>query len=462
MKKILKRLFLVFLLVPCLVLFSGCSKDGLSAYEIWKQHNPESMLTEEEWLESLKGDKGDKGDAGEDGNDGLNGDDGKDGEDSISSYKMWEEAFANGDTTLSYVDWVIENFDINFDGEKYVINKNLLSVLEIKTFTTERNLKFNESARNSGSATLYEIDDNGDAYFVTNYHIANNSTNNGVYPYYRLEFYQDSFYYMQGEYVGGSSTYDIAVVKVSAENYLSDRNATPVKIVEEPATAGTPVFAIGNTKGNGINVSVGGVIDIASEDVSITVAGNTCEHRVIRHDAYIINGNSGGGLFDYNGNFVGITNGGDSQDGNIKYAIPADLVQKVADQLIENFKADENSHKLYKIKLGITTNVLATTSWFNPTTELVEVKDIIRITNVASGSPLEQILSEEMGDEDILTGVILNGIEYDITRGYMLDELMIQAKANDTLSLIVTNSETKLQTTLSEITLSSELVFEVR
>lgn len=451
MKKILKKLLVFVLLVPCLVLFSGCSKDGLSAYEIWKQHNPESTLTEEEWLESLKGDKGDKGDAG---SNGTNGNDGEDGEDAISSYKMWEEAFANGDTTLSYTEWVIENFDIEFDGEKYVINKNLLSVLEIKSFTTERNLKFNESARSSGSATLYEIDDNGDAYFVTNYHITNNSTNNGVYPYYRLEFYQDSFYYMQAEYVGGSSTYDLAVVKVDAENFLSDRNATPVTFADEPATAGTSVFAIGNTKGNGINISVGGVIDIASEDVSITVAGNTCNHRVIRHDAYIINGNSGGGLFDYNGNFIGITNGGDSQDGTIKYAIPADLVQKVADQLIENFKADATSHNLKKAVLGIETSVVATTSAYNPATELVEVKDIIRITNVASGSPFEQILSEEMGDKDMLTGVILNGIEYELSRGYMLDELMLTANINDTVSLILTNSETKVKTTLSEISIS--------
>ena len=115
-----------------------------------------------------------------------------------------------------------------------------------------------------------------------------------------------------------------------------------------------------------------------------------------------------------------------------------------------------------KAVLGIETSVVATTSAYNPATELVEVKDIIRITNVASGSPFEQILSEEMGDKDMLTGVILNGIEYDISRGYMLDELMIQAKANDTLSLIMTNSETKVKTTLSEITLPSELVFEVR
>ena len=105
MKNILKRLFLCLLVVPFVFMFSACSKEGLSAYEIAVKNGFEG--TEIEWLESLKGDKGD---AGKDGEDGTNGDDGKDGENSISSYKMWEEAFASGDTTLDYTDWVTEGF----------------------------------------------------------------------------------------------------------------------------------------------------------------------------------------------------------------------------------------------------------------------------------------------------------------------------------------------------------------
>lgn len=459
MKKLLKSLFLCLLLVPCLVLFSGCSKDGLSAYEIAVKNG--FVGTEIEWLESLKGDAGESGVNGTDGKDGTNGQDGEDGEDSISSYKMWQDAVANGETTLSYTEWIVQNFDIDFDGETYAINKNLLSVVEISTFTSERNLKFNENVKSSGSATLYKIDDNGDAYFVTNYHVAYYSyATNKAYPYYRLEFYQDSFYYMQGEFVGGSSTYDLAVVKVSAENFLSDRNATAVTISDSSAVAGTSVFAIGNTKGEGINISKG-VIDIESEEVEITVAGNTCEHRVLRHDAYIINGNSGGGLFDYNGNLVGITNGGDSADENIKYAIPADLVKKVADQLIESFKIDATNYQLQKCDLGLTTYVLATFPEFNTSTELVEIFDTTRITAVQENSPLYGIVQASAGEGDILAKAVLNGIQYDLQRGYNLDELMLQARAGDTLTLVVLRGEEKTETILEEIVLTGDLFVTV-
>lgn len=455
MKNILKRLFLCLLVVPFVFMFSACSKEGLSAYEIAVKNGFEG--TEIEWLESLKGDKGD---AGKDGEDGTNGDDGKDGKDSISSYKMWEEAFASGDTTLDYTDWVIENFDINFDGEKFAINKNLLSVVEVSVFTNENDMKINVNSKKSGSAVLYDIDENGDAYFVTNYHVVYYSMGvKKAYPYYRLEFYQDTFYYMPATFIGGSSTYDLAVLKVESENYLSDRNANEVTFSDSVPIAGTPVFAIGNTNGDGINISLG-VIDIESEHENITIAGNTASHRLLRHDAYIVGGNSGGGLFDYNGNFVGITNGGSTTDEKIKYAIPADLVKKVAEQFIENYKADATSYRLKKCNLGLLTNVLATYPVFDTETELVKIVDVTRIEYVFEDSPLyEKVVAGDSGD--LLSAVILQGIRYDLSRGYNLDELMLQARAGDTLSLVVLRGAEKVETTLDEIVLSSDLFVEV-
>lgn len=42
-------------------------ENGLSAYDIFKLNNPESTLTESEWISSLKGEKGEQGEKGEDG-----------------------------------------------------------------------------------------------------------------------------------------------------------------------------------------------------------------------------------------------------------------------------------------------------------------------------------------------------------------------------------------------------------
>lgn len=454
MKKILKRLFLILLLVPCLVLFSGCSKNGLSAYEIAVKNGFQG--TELEWLESLKGDKG------ADGEDGSNGNDGADGENSINSYSMWEEAFKNGDTTLSYVEWVKENFEIIFDSEKYVINKNLLSVLEVKTFVSETELKFNTGSRSGGSAVFYKQEENGDAYFITNYHVAHYASGEKkAYPYYRLQFFEQSNEnYLKAIYVGGSATYDIAVIKVEgsdekSQTLLEETNAKPVVVSNSGAIAGSSVFAIGNSNGKGINISRG-LVDIESEYVDITVAGVSCKHRVIRHEAYITNGNSGGGLFDYDGNLVGITNGGSSTDADVKYAIPADLAQKIADQLIENYKEDSSIYSLKTFDLKITLFKTTTKSKFNETTGLVEIYDTLLITGVEEDSPLYEklVVHAEGVTGDYLISATLAGNKINLSRYYKLNELMLDARAGDKLVLEVARAG-EAENVLVEITLDA-------
>lgn len=491
MKKILKRLLVCLLLVPCLVLFSGCSKDGLSAYEIavkngfkgteieWleslkgnkgdKGDKGEALLsayeiavqegfegTEEEWLESLKGDKGDKGDPG------TNGNNGKDGEDALSSYKMWEDAFLNGDTTLSYTEWLAENFDIIFDAEKYAINKNLLSVVEVKSFANDSDLEKNINSKSAGSAVIYKVDTNGDVYLVTNYHVTYcYGYVKSVYPLYRLQFFnQSSGNYMKATFVGGSATYDIAILKIDATDVASIEffklvNAKPVTVATNDAVAGTSVFAIGNSNGNGINISKG-VVDIESENVQITVANVTENHRLLRHDAYITNGNSGGGLFDENGDLVGITNGGKKSDDTVKYAIPVTLVEKIAEQLIESYKDDALNYNLKKCDLGLTLSIIATIPMFNETTELVEIVDIIEISKISNTSPFAGKLEEG----DYLISATLAGQKIELTREYNLDELMLQARENDSLILEVERSG-ETESVFVEIALDGELFKKV-
>ena len=427
MKKILKKLILCLLVIPCLFLFSACGKDGLSAYELWKKYNPTSTLTEEEWLESL---------VCEDGAPGTNGTDGDDGADSISSYNVWLEAFNNNETTLDYVSWLKANFQIVIDEEKYAINKNLLKVLEVSCYTNLTDLQFNNSPSSAGSGVIYDIDNNGDAYIVTNYHVAYYANgSNKAYPYFKLKFYgHDNYHYMRASFVGGSSTYDIAVLKVEASSFITDTNATEVTFSSEPLSAGTPVVAIGNSNAQGINISRG-VVDIPSEMVSVTVAGNTCDHRLIRHDAYIINGNSGGGLFDLNGDLVGITNGGkkNDTDNQTKYAIPADVVQRIANQLIESHKADSSNYKLKTIDLKLTNLTYDKFSSYNTETGLIELVDKVKITAIDS----ESIFADDLEVNDSYLSMTINGVKTEITRDYLIQELLLDLRVNDTLKIEV-------------------------
>jgi S1-C subfamily serine protease len=57
---------------------------------------------------------------------------------------------------------------------------------------------------------------------------------------------------------------------------------------------------------------------------------------VIQLDVLITNGNSGGPLLDLNGRVVGITNAGTT--GGINFAIPSNIVKRVADSIIKTGK----------------------------------------------------------------------------------------------------------------------------
>ena len=424
MKKFLKKLVLCLLIIPCAVLFSACGKDGLSAYELWKKHNPTSTLTEEEWLESLVGTPGE------------NGTDGTDGADALSSYEVWQNAFNEGETTLDYVEWIKANFEIVIDEEKYAINKNLLKVLEVSCYTNLTDLQFNNSPSCSGSGVIYDIDDNGDAYVVTNYHVAYNSNYaNKAHPYFKLKFYgHDNYHYMRASFIGGSSTYDIAVLKVDASSFISNTNATAVTFSSQPLAAGTPVIAIGNSRGEGINVSRG-VVDVPSNMVNAEVAGNECAHRLITHDAYIIGGNSGGGLFDLNGNFVGITNAGkkavEDPDNQVKYAIPADVVQRVANQLIEAYKEDATNFKLKTVDLKIQPLTFDKFSSYNPSTGVVELVEKVKISAIDDAS----IFAGDLKVNDIFISMTINGKKTEINNQGLVTELLLDLRVNDILKI---------------------------
>lgn len=74
-------------------------KDGLSAYELYIETVPEgeTVLTIEEWLESLKGENGVNGLPGIDGIDGING---------KSAYELYVETVSENETTLTLEEWL--------------------------------------------------------------------------------------------------------------------------------------------------------------------------------------------------------------------------------------------------------------------------------------------------------------------------------------------------------------------
>ena len=129
--------------------------------------------------------------------------------------------------------------------------------------------------------------------------------------------------------VGSDSTSDIAVLKIEAAGL------TPAVIGDSDALAvGETVVAVGNPLGTLSNTVTDGIISALNREV--TVEDN--DMTLLQTNASISPGNSGGGLFNANGELIGVVNAKSSysEAEGIGFAIPIDSAMEIAQQLIEN------------------------------------------------------------------------------------------------------------------------------
>ena len=127
--------------------------------------------------------------------------------------------------------------------------------------------------------------------------------------------------------LGADPLSDVAVLKID-----SDENFIPVKFGDsDKARIGDWVIAIGNPFGLGGTVT-SGIISARNRDL-----GMNRYEDFIQTDASINVGNSGGPLFNMNGDVIGINTAILGQAGSIGigFAIPSNSAKKVIDQLIE-------------------------------------------------------------------------------------------------------------------------------
>lgn len=129
--------------------------------------------------------------------------------------------------------------------------------------------------------------------------------------------------------VGGDTSADIAVLKVDATGLtpavIGDSDAL---VVGETAIAcGNPLGTLGGTVTNGI---------ISAVNRSITVDDN--QMNLVQTNASISPGNSGGGLFNGNGELIGIVNAksGYTQAEGLGFAIPINTAMELAQEIISN------------------------------------------------------------------------------------------------------------------------------
>ena len=178
--KCLKLFAVAILIIPCAFGLSAC-KDGQTPY-IGENGN---------WFIGST-DTGVKAA----GDDGANGTNGKDAE-QIDTYEMYLNAVEHEDYQGSYLDFIKENFAVNTDVTAAVANSCALSVVEVKAYNNTTNVT-------SGSGVIYQLDEDGNAIILTNYHVVVGSGST-VKTKFDLRLYgQQENTYIHAEYVCGA------------------------------------------------------------------------------------------------------------------------------------------------------------------------------------------------------------------------------------------------------------------
>ena len=445
---------LVAALMVCLaVVFSGCTIQtigGKSAYDVAVDNG--FTGTEAEWLESLKGDKGAKGDKG----------------DATVIESLYAEAVKAGFTgdIFDFVSKALSENSAALSGVSFATNKALLSAVSVyavfPTKSTSSSIwggSKETTSTSAGAGVIYKLDkEAGDAYIITNYHVVYNSQSTTKYGIaseifvmlYGMEY---TDYKIKATYVGGSMTYDIAVLKVENSRTLKDSSARAVTVTDsDEAVVGGDVVAVGNPEAEGISATQG-IVSVLSEEITMTGADDVTKvtFRVMRVDAAINSGNSGGGLFDEKGDLIGIVNAKVKSDEveNIGYAIPSNVAVNVAENIIKNCDGSENI-SVKRCMLGISVGMESVSVVYDEENGVTRVVTTVAVKEVTAGSVAEGIL--QVGDE--LVSVSYKGKVKKMGSISAAGDFIMQCQAGDVVTVNVKrNGEEKaLQITLKNPT----------
>ncbi len=197
-----------------------------------------------------------------------------------------------------------------------IVKKTADSVVEIATESVVTGNFAQQYVRNgAGSGVIISED----GYIITNYHVIEGANSVTV----TLRDGQKSY---TAAVIGSDSDNDIALLKVDA------KGLSPATFGDSSSLAvGDYVVAIGNPLGELGGTVTDGIISALAREVTIENKNMT----LLQTNAQISPGNSGGGLFNSNGELVGIVNAKDSatEVEGIAFAIPINNVLDIINDL---------------------------------------------------------------------------------------------------------------------------------
>lgn len=301
---------------------------------------------------------------------------------------------------------------------KDVVANTEQSVVEITTESAATDSYFSQMVTTgAGSGVIISKD----GYIVTNNHVVEGANKITVRT-------KDGTEY-SATLIGTDQKTDLAVIKVDAAGLTPAVFGTSgsLSVGDEAIAIGNPLGELGGTVTQGI---------ISALDREISIDGQTM--TLLQTDTAINKGNSGGGLFNNNGELIGIVNAkssGTSVEG-LGFAIPIDTAKPVIESLISN------GYVTGRPQLGVT--------MVNVTDEMTAfqagVNELgVYIAKVSSGSA-----AEEAGFEVKDRVISVDGQE--ISSSSDISKIIDSKQVGDTISIIVERDgkEVTLKATLKE------------
>lgn len=211
----------------------------------------------------------------------------------------------------------LQSADTNAMSTSQIVSLVENSVVEVETIiNSSEDVKTGVTSIGAGSGVVLTED----GYIVTNAHVVEDARN------IKVKLHNKSEYAAQ--LVGKDETEDIAVLKIGTSGLspVTFRNSDDTKVGERVIVIGNPLGTLGGSVTDGIISAVDRVLNIDGKEM-----------KLIQTNAEINHGNSGGGMFGENGQFVGLIvakTSGDDLEG-LGFAIPSNTVKNVVNKLIK-------------------------------------------------------------------------------------------------------------------------------
>ena len=307
-----------------------------------------------------------------------------------------------------------------------IVKKTANSVVEIATEgTVSGGFAGQYVTQGAGSGVIISED----GYIVTNHHVIESTSKITV-------TLRDGTSY-EAQLIGSDEDNDIALLKIDAEGLSAATfgNSSNLVVGDYVVAIGNPLGTLGGTVTDGIISALAREVTIEDKDLTL-----------LQTNAQISPGNSGGGLFNANGELVGIVNAKDSatEVEGIAFAIPinnvVDVIKDLKDYGYVTGKIDTgmefvdiNSYDTafyYNVnQLGV--YVLSVDSGSNAFDAGFKSGDLITAVEgkeVSSSSDIEKVLEDKKVGDKVTFTVSRNGKTTDIE--LELSEYIPSAKPN--------------------------------